>query len=176
MYHKIENLASKTVKFISLKEAKQYLRIEHELDDGLIENMLHMVCVAAENYLGLKLQENSWKMTIYNYLPYEIKFLHRPVTKIEQIKLIKSNGEESFLNIDQYHLNQASDRVSIKRQYMVQKAEIIYQTGYKLADLPSPIIQGMLEHLAIVYDFRGSDRALPMAAKSLYHPYKQLRF
>ena len=175
MNQEIEMLKNKPINFITLKEAKQYLRIDNENDDEMLAHMINIAALAAENYLGLKLQETSWKMTIYNHLPISIKFVNKPISKIEQVKFIRNNKEISYLLPDQYFLNNSKDMLSFKRLHLAQKTEITYHTGYNETSLPATIKQGMLEHLARLYDFRGSDHGLPLAAKSLYQPYKQMR-
>ncbi len=158
--------------FIELTKAKQYLRVEHDYDDEMIQDMLTIVLVAAENYIGLCLLPSSWCMTIYNHLPSVIKLLPGPIVKLEQFKLYRHNNEISYLSEKDYFLNKFAENIRLSNHYPIQKAEIIYHTGY--LNLPLPIKQGMLEHLAKLYDLRGGDQALPIAAKSLYQAYKRV--
>jgi uncharacterized phiE125 gp8 family phage protein len=139
----------------------------------MIQDMLDMAVIAAENYIGLVLQDSSWKMTIYDALPSRIKFIHAPVLKIEQIKLFNGNDEISYLSKDNYIFDQRAEALLIKKHYSIKKCEITYRVGYK--ELPAPIRQGILEHLVKLYDVRGGDQALPTSAKSLYQAYKRVR-
>ena len=66
--------------------------------------------------------------------------------------------------------------IYMRRSYIIEKLEIQYYTGYAEGRLPAPIRQGILEHLSRLYDLRGSDQTLPLSAKSLYQPYKKMRF
>ena len=172
MYQQIELLEQSKISLVTLKQAKQYLRVDAQYDDELIEEMLEVATVTAENYLGLNLKKSKWKMFFYDDLPSLIKLTHMPVMAIEQFKLYQHNGEVTLLNSGQYSLK--NDNVYIKSHHFIQRAEIIYQVGYK--KLPAPIKQGILEHLARLYDLRGSDQILPASAKSLYQAYKCVRF
>jgi uncharacterized phiE125 gp8 family phage protein len=175
MAQKIELLNKSNINFISLKHAKQYLRVDHVYDDEIIQDSLLMVLSVAENYLGLQLQESIWKMTIFNNLPNVIKLSYAPITKIEQFKLFRHNGEITYLNSDHYIFSNFSETLKIRQHYSMQKAEITYHSGYSPTNLPAPIKQGMLEHLARIYDLRGSDNSLPLSAKSMYQAYKRVR-
>lgn len=171
MQKKIEKLCSEEINFINLQQAKQYLRIDHQYDDKMIEEMLQVALIAAENYLGIYLQITHWKMTIFDYLPISIKFPYGPIIKIEQFKLYKHNQEE--LNVDNYYFDSNHESIILEKSYHMKKAEILYQLGYEI--IPSPIKQGILEHLAKLYDVRGGDVRIPLSAIAMYQSYKRVR-
>ena len=176
MQQKIELLKSGKASFITLIQAKKYLRVDHSYDDEMISEMLDIACVTAENYMGIKLKEASWKITIYGGLPSKIRLIHGPINKIEHFKIYRADDEMSYLSNDCYVIDQNNEFLYMRRSYIAEKCEIIYSTGYSQEQFPSPIKHGMLEHLAKLYDFRGGDQDLPLAAKSLYQPYKKMRF
>lgn len=173
MYNQIELLEMSKDNFITLTKAKQYLRIEHDLDNELIEEMLEIAIIAAENYIGLSLKKSLWKLVFCDDLPNQIKFKNNPVNKIISVNLYNANDERYELNEDDYIFNKVREELLFKRYYFIKKAEVIYEAGY--FELPLPIKQGVLEHLAKLYDLRGSDQALPISAKSLYQSYKRVR-
>jgi uncharacterized phiE125 gp8 family phage protein len=168
MHKNTQLLKANKTEFITLKKAKQYLRIDHELDDETITDMLEIVLVVAENYLRLKLQEACWKITIYDNLPYLIKLQNGPIVGIESFKIYKPGGEITHLLDHHFMFDQFAELIRIRQHYAIEKAEIIYHSGYSKLWLPAPIKQGMLEHLAKLYDLRGSDQGLPLSVKSLY--------
>ena len=176
MYQQVELLEMSKSNFITLNQAKQYLRIEHVHDDEMIQDMIEIALIAAENYIGLKLQESKWKITIYDDLPSVIKIANGPIAKLESFKITRHTGEVSYLSNEFYILDQFAENIKMRRHYSIQKTEITYQIGYENGQLPAPIKQGLLEHLAKLYDLRGSDQALPISAKSLYQAYKRVRF
>lgn len=175
MQHNIQLLEQSKESFIHLKRAKQYLRIDHHQDDETIADMIDIALCAAQSYLGMQLKFSLWKLTLYDYLPTVIKLPHPPIIKLESFKLYKHNQEELFLGSQYYSLNQFAEQIKLKTQFSMQRAEIIYRTGYESIWLPAPIRQGMLEHIAKMYDLRGDDQGMPLGAKSLYQPYKRVR-
>ncbi len=174
MYQTIELLKRAKPNFISLKAAKQYLRIDHLHDDEMIEELIEVAISAAADYTGLSLVESSLKIIIYDDLPSSIKLIHQPVSQIEQFKLCRHNGEIIYLSKEHYSLE--GENIKVKRHYAIERAEITYKVGYSKERLPVSIKQGMLEHLTKLYDLRGSDQTLPLAAKSMYQAYKRVRF
>ena len=156
---------------VSLKNTKQYLRIDHNHDDEIIKDMIDIATVSAENYIGIKIIKSDWKITIYDYLPSQINLIHNPVLSIKSFKIEKTNGETSYLLDNAYFINK--QKLILKHHYSTKKAEILYNCGF--AETPIPIKQGILEHVAKLYDLRGSDHSMPLAAKSLYQSYKIVR-
>jgi uncharacterized phiE125 gp8 family phage protein len=159
--------------FIPLKKAKQYLRIEHNIDDEIIEEMLEIAVIAAENYIGLSLKESTWKLIFYNNLPSKIRFKNGPVNKVISVKLYNIREQVNELSENDFYFNKAREELFFKTNHFIEKAEVIYRAGY--FELPAPIRQGILEHLVKLYDLRGSDQALPLSAKSLYQAYKRVK-
>lgn len=174
MHIEFSLLSNDQVSVVDLAKAKKYLSIQHNHDDEMINDMLEMATIAAENYIGLSLNKKSWKMTIYSDLPNIIKLRHGPIYKVHSFKLFTYGDKELCLDEGDYILDKVHEQIIINKHYRLKKAEVIYDTGY--IKLPAPISQGILEHLAKLYDFRGSDNALPISARSLYQPYKRVRF
>ncbi len=173
MYQKIELLSRNHNNFINLTVAKQYLRVDHSEDDELIQEMIDTVLNIAEDYLGKTLVIATWKTTIFNNFSETINILRSPLNNIIQFKIYKSNNEIIYLNDDCYFVDYQFEKIKILQPLSAAKIEITYQTGYET--LPLPLKQGMLEHLAKIYDLRGVDQAIPLSARSLYQPYKRVR-
>ena len=176
MCRNIERLKINKIEFISLELAKHYLRVDHNEDDVIIKEMLEIAVVVAENYLCINLNESSWKITIYEDLPFLIKLLNGPIVRVDSFKIYQNNGEILSLTDHHFMLDKYSEVIKIRQFHSIEKAEIIYHTGCNPSLLPSPIRQGVLEHLVKMYDLRGSDQGIPLSVKSIYQPYKKVRF
>ena len=176
MNFNIQLLESSNINFITLKQVKQYLRVDDDLDNELIEEMIKVALTHAEIYIGRNLKESTWQLSVYDQLPSRINLMYGPVSKLLKFKLYKPNGEMIYLTDYHYILNQFAEFIDMRVDISMQKCEIIYNTGYDLLTLPSPIKQGMLEHIAKLYDLRGSEKGLPLSAKSLYQAYRKVRF
>lgn len=175
MNQRIELLEKCKTKIITLKYAKQYLRIDHNYDDEIIVDMIDVAIESAENYLGRHIQKSKWRMTIYGSLPSFIKLLYGPVNCIEKFKLFRGDNEVYYLSSDKYFLDKDNETIHLKRYAFTKRIEIEYSNGFPEGQFPASIKQGILEHLARLYDSRGSDQTLPISSKSFYQPYKKVR-
>ncbi len=173
MNKKIELISQESKEVISLLRAKKFLRVEHSYDDDLIQEMLNIAVIAGENYLGMNLINQNWKMTFFNNLSRIVKFTQYPLLKINSIKLIKHNQEEVYLNQESYYINEHKSELILNREYCIKSAEINYIIGFK--DIPSLIIHAILEHLVKMYDLRGADQSLPFSARTIYQKYRRVR-
>ena len=65
---------------------------------------------------------------------------------------------------------------------LANAVEVTYVSGYGTAgtDVPNPLIVGMKEHIAYLYEHRGDAEpnlaTVPIIAKQLYQPYRVLNF
>lgn len=175
MNHKIELLEKSKNKIISLKYAKQYLRIDHSNDDEIITDMVDVATEMAANYIARNIQQSKWRMTIYSSLPSLIKLFYGPIIRIDKFKIFRGDNEVYYLNSDQYILDKDNETIHLKRYIFAKKIEIEYYNGFADGQLPASIKQGILEHLARLYDSRGSDQTMPLSSKNLYQPYKKVR-
>lgn len=174
MNRRIEVLEKSNNQIITLKYAKQYLRVDHDLDDEIIADMINVAIEMAENYIGKKIISSKLRMTIYGKLPFSLKLYYGPVSKINSIKIFREN-ESYYLSIDKFHLEEDGETLRINRHIISKQAEIEYYNGFDRKDFPASIRQGILEHLARIYDSRGTDQSLPNSSKNLYQAHKKIR-
>lgn len=175
MYPIYELVSKSKDSFIELGSLKKYLRVDHNYDDEYIIDLIDVALTSAENYLSLQLKETKWKVVYSDYVPITIKLKNGPVRKIESFKSISFANDTHFLERSFFTLDSSRDEIHLKNHLIINKAEITYLSGYNSITLPIPIKQGMLEHIAQMYDLRGQNQGLLLAAKSLYQPYKKVR-
>ncbi|MEK6733485.1 MAG: hypothetical protein AABY27_00030, partial [Pseudomonadota bacterium] len=114
----------------------------------------------------------KWKISIFKNIPDIIKLKHGPILKIEEFKLL-FNDNSINLSDEHYLLDKHSETIMLNRIYHAKRAEITYQAGYE--EIPASIKQGIIEHIAKLYDLRGENQSLPASVKSLYQPFKRVR-
>lgn len=170
---KFEIITVEKFDFISLDRIKKFLAIHHNHDDELLQDMLEIAVNAAENYIGSFLKNTLCKIEIYKFLYNEIEIPYSPIDKIVEIKLTRLNDTELFLKENDYILDSYNNKLKFYQAYIVKKAEIKFYLGFQ--KIPMPIIHGVLEHIAKLYDIRGEEKAIPLSAKSLYQSYKKVR-
>lgn len=75
-----------------------------------------------------------------------------------------------------YHLSAMEDAVHFASALLAYEVQITYVCGYGDAeDVPAAVRQGMLLHLATLYDDRMGGMQMPVAAVALYKPHRKVR-
>jgi uncharacterized phiE125 gp8 family phage protein len=161
---------------LSLAEAKLYLRVDGCAEDALIMDMIVAVREAAENYLHKSLMTQSWILVCEKYTPSVIRLPKGPVQSISSVKTRDPNGNESVVGTGLYHLSAIEGAVHVESPILAHEIRITYACGYGDAeDVPSPVRQGMLMHLAALYEDRLGGINLPTSTIAFYRPYRNVR-
>lgn len=163
---------------VTLAEAKLYLRVDSSDEDALIGDLIPAARVAAENWMKRSLMTQSWKLTFDYGIPDCVGLAMGPVNAITSVALVSRDTTTQTLDNGSYWLNAARTELMLDSMVMAFRVEIVYATGYgDAAAVPRPIKQGMLAHIAAMYERRGEDgiMALPEQAAALYMPFREVR-
>lgn len=163
---------------LTLAEAKLYLRIDNTHEDTLITDLIVAVRMIAESWLGRSLITQSWKLA-YDYgIPENVWLPMGPVSAITSLVIVNRDSTTQTVDSGAYWLNAAQNALMMVSMLIGFRIEITYGTGYgNAAALPRPIKQGLLTHLAAMYDSRGEsgEVALPEQTVALYMPFREVR-
>lgn len=161
---------------LNVEEAKLFLRVDGEAEDGLIGDMIVAVREIAEEYLQKSLMTQSWQMTLEGYAPSVIRLPRGPVQAITSVTAVDRLGSATTISDAIYHLGGARDTLHCESSVLGHEVRIVYVAGYGDAeDVPAAIRQGLRIHLAALYDDRLGGAEIPDAARALYHPYRIVR-
>jgi uncharacterized phiE125 gp8 family phage protein len=161
---------------LTLAEAKLFLRVDGSTEDSLITSMVSAVRIAAEQYLSRSLITQSWKLAYDDYLLSVTALPLGPVQSITSVTLVARDGSTTIVDSNTYYLSAKKDRLNFDATPFATRVEVVYAAGYgNAANVPEPIKQGMLQHLASLYTNRTASGAIPEIALSLYTPFKQVR-
>ncbi len=161
---------------LSLAEAKLFLRVDATADDMLIETLIAAVREAAEQHLRRSLITRTLKLTTDQLLESATVLPFGPVTAIESITAIAVDESSVLVDTDDYYLLAAEDRLHLTQPIYAHRIVVEYTAGYGESDIdvPAPLRQGMLLHLAALYDNREGEAGLPAAAAMLYAPFREI--
>ncbi len=158
---------------LMLAEAKQFLRIEHTTDDAVIERAIVAARHAAEEYLRVVLLEQtySYEFTqVSHILPLPVG----PAQSIAHIYAYTSEGASSTINAANYRLT--IDGFGVVFPHIPAVNSFAVEFTAWLVDVPAPVKQGMLHHIAAMLEQRGGSGAIPAQSRQLYQPYRRVRF
>jgi uncharacterized phiE125 gp8 family phage protein len=101
-----------------------------------------------------------------------------PVSAISSVTVYNRDGTSGVIDSSVYWLNAAHDTLDMAGVLGGARIEIVYIAGYgDAAAVPKPIKQGMLSHIAAMYDNRGDGNGavLPAQTVALYAPWREVR-
>ena len=161
---------------VTLSEAKLYLRIDTADEDSLLNNLIAAARMAAEDHLRKSLITQQWKLAFDDYAPENSALPRGPVQSVVSVKSIDRAGVETAIDSAAYTLNAAKNAVVFDGVVTGARVEIVYVAGYGNAagDVPMAIRQGLLAHIATLYDGREQGAGMPAAAVVFYEPYREV--
>ena len=163
---------------LTLSQAKLYLRVDHNDEDALITDLITAARMSAEAWLKKSLISQSWKLAYDDGISDSVPLPMPPVSAVTAVTLVNRDGSTASVDSDAYWLNAAKDTLMMDSALIAHRVEIAYDTGYgDASDVPLPIKQGMLCHIATLYEHRGEagEPALPEQALGLYMPFREVR-
>lgn len=172
----IELYQAPSVEPLSVDDVKQYLRIDGDSEDQTISTMISSARMAAEKYMKLSIISQKWKLTFNETTPDEVSLPYGPVTGIDSVKTIDENNVETVFASSNYYLTAGNLSIYFNEIPSDLKVQIIYNTGFSssAANVPALIKQGMLAHIAFMFDRKVFASELNSTAKNLYNFYRNI--
>jgi uncharacterized phiE125 gp8 family phage protein len=163
---------------VTLAQAKTYLRIDGTTEDTIITDMIVASRMTAENWLRRSLINQVWKLGYDDMLPESVYLPMGPVNSITSVTIINRDASTQAVNSTGYYLNTAKTALMFDSAPGGFHIEIVYNAGYSAdaSGVPMPIRQGMLSHIASMYDSRGEQEqnAIPEQTLSLFAPFREV--
>jgi uncharacterized phiE125 gp8 family phage protein len=163
---------------ITLAQAKTYLRVDVTTEDTVITDMIVAARMTAENWLRRSLINQVWKLAYDDLLPQTVYLPMGPVNSVTSVTVINRDASTQTVNSTSYYLNAAKTALMFDSTPSGFRIEIIYNSGYgsDASGVPAPIRQGMLSHIASMYESRGEQEqsAIPEQTLNLYAPFREV--
>ena len=161
---------------VSLAKVKEYLRINHDVEDALIAELISAATQGIERFLGQSIITQSYKITYNDNLPREVRLPYGPVQQIASVKAVDKAGVETVISSDAYYLDEAGNIV-FDACPVGHKIEVVYTTGYgDESQVPDDIITAMLSYITVMYEMRDDAVKIPPRALSALGAIREVRF
>lgn len=153
---------------ILLDDVKQFLRIDYDEDDFILQTMVSAAREYAETFTRRSIANKTYELTINSYVD-RISLANPPFVNIDTV--IDSNGE----TID-HKVIEEYERAIIAFNSFYETAKVTYQAGYDV--VPNTIKQAMLILISHFYENREtvivgtSVVKMPFSVESLLYPHK----
>jgi uncharacterized phiE125 gp8 family phage protein len=98
------------------------------------------------------------------------------VQSITSVTAYTRSEVATAISTDNYYLSAGNRNLMFNANVVSHRIEILYVTGYgdAASDVPNPIKQGMLAHIAAIYDGRAGGKAMPSQSRELYSAYRNV--
>ena len=161
---------------LTLAEAKLALRVDGSVEDGYITSLIKAARGVAEEYLWRSLITQTWQLQFDQYVPNVVLLPKGPVKSITSVKMIAQDWSETVVATGNYRLNAGKEQLIFSAAPIGIIIQIKYVAGYGDSTcIPYQIKQGMLMHIASMYENRSGDVELPRLTVDFYAPYKLVK-
>lgn len=158
---------------ITLSMVKTHLRLDHDIEDDLLDGLIRTSTAVVEAFLGLSLLEKVWiwreradtKGVVHAVLPMG------PLIEVESVSCLLPCGKKTGMR--RFHVDVFSKKPTVVC-YSHAPLEIIYRAGFGPLpkDVPAMIQHAILLFTATLYENRTGEVEIPEMIKNLLRPYK----
>ena len=161
---------------LTLAQAKNFLRVEHTADDDAITRAISVARYFAEHYLRLALLPQTWDYSKANPETCTLRLPFGPAQSITSVKLVAGDGTISIMNAANYRLSVDGFAVIFANVPTAENVVVrfVASTAATASDVPAPIVQGMLHHIAMMMETRDGAAPLPLQSVNCYHPFRRV--
>jgi hypothetical protein len=145
-----------TTELITKAQVKQRLKIEHEDEDTMIDELIKESRSLIENFCGISIGEQERVVTAELDREYYIPF--GPVSEIYSAEI---DGDES----DRYELDG-----NVFQPAVGGKWKLSYICGYTATTLPLGLKSAWMDMVGYLYENRG-DMSIPISIKQKLNPF-----
>lgn len=161
---------------LALDEVRAYLRIDHTEEDPLLESLIRTASEVAVDYMRRSLTEQQWRAVYHDNLEGEVRLPMGPVQRIDRVQLVTHDGVVVDVDEEDYDLCPQGRLLLVGGVLRAKYIEILYIAGFNgPLLLPHAIRQGLLLHVAMIYDGRASAARLPHKVRGWYEPFRAVR-
>lgn len=169
---------------VSLVDAKQFLRVEHDADDALIQALIAAARGAVELAARRVLVTQTWRIVLHRWPPSgRIAAPVNPLKTLEEVRLLDEDGAPTALDPQSFVLDTASAPGVIvfmpanvpEPGRALAGIELDVTAGYgDAADVPAPLVQAIRLLVARSYEQREAvaTDALPDTVAKLVAPFR----
>lgn len=191
----ITTVSNVEAEILSVAEVKNYLRIDHDSDNELIENLIKTARETIENFVKKSIALHTYKLTLdhqkFSYLSFEnsnvpVSFdgiIRIPLKRPPVIQILKFQVNERNIKMRDYKLEEINyDAFLVSSSIQADPANSVinieYKAGFEPDKVPYQIKLAALMLISNVYQarFSNSTSIFTQGIKNLLTPFVKLAF
>lgn len=144
---------------ITLAQAKLFLRVDHDDEDGLIEALVKAARLHVEEATGQRLMSQSWRVVLDEWPPGPVRVPLRPLTALVGARLRSASGESADIDVEGAAIDAMRGEIRLAERPRPQRPfagiEIDIEAGYAgPAEVPATLVQALRMIIAHWYEHR----------------------
>jgi hypothetical protein len=128
---------------------------------------------SAESFMGICLY-NKVVLVKIRKTAAVFKLKYPNIIEVKSVILSQSGKREEITN-DYGFCHLQLNQIHLNDQYQNRNIEIEYLAGFKDHQIPYPIKQGLIMHVALMYEHSEQNFALSSQIRDLYLPYRIMK-
>lgn len=173
----ITTTVAPTADVVTLAEAKNYLRVDYDEDDTLIDSLIDTAQTRLEQYAGVAMTPRTLRV-----VAYVDEFIELPYTPTNTISVVEYWDNENWVVMTAGDYKVLGE--TTKKVYMIANGQMEYRFTYTCgyATTPKGMKTALLKYVADLYEYRESsvEDSQPNAnittAYELMKPYKRINY
>lgn len=139
---------------IKLEEVKFYLKIDNNLEDNLLNDLILAAIKDCEEWSGIVLSKTTWSAIYKQNDKNKYCFIlpKKPVIKVIDVYGFYDNGIQSTISKNYYYL--LIDKITFRQKPIFNNVHINFETGY-VNEIPENLKITIFEHISDMYENRG---------------------
>ncbi|MDR3078718.1 MAG: hypothetical protein LBU15_01630 [Rickettsiales bacterium] len=153
---------------------KLFLKIDYSDEDESILRSFRTAIKQCELMIGRSLVEKKYQYSFYSAVGETVHLMYGPVTELESVHRVSSQGENILVSENDYFLDGVNDSLifrNVPRGF--HRLDVVYSA--KLTNITDDLKQGILFHTAKIFEDKLGYSPIPRASYSIYRRYKSTR-
>jgi len=159
---------------VDLLSIKNFLKVDFDNDDELIIKLAKTAMKQCETTINKTLIEKTYIYSLYDLETASILLPYSPIKSIIEIRVNTINDLSHIIQNSDYSLDDVGGILNFKdKPSNMYRIDIEYIAG--MVKINEELIQGLLMHIARMYEDRSGYSPIPLHALNIYSKYKQIR-
>lgn len=159
---------------LSIDEIKNFLRIDFDNDDKLLSKALNTATKQCELCISKTLNKKTYVYSTFNEVKEKICLQFEPIISIEKIEIVNTKNIKTVMNETNYIFDKVLNAVIFKNvPTNFFRLDITYKAGFEI--VTDDLKQGLLYHIAKLYEDKTGFYPIPKASNLIYKNYKKIK-
>lgn len=159
---------------LSLVEIKNFLRIDFDNDDQLLLKALNTATRQCELCISKTLNKKTYVYSTFNEIREKVFLQFAPILSIEKIETLNIKNIITVINESNYIFDNVLNAVIFKNiPTNIFRLDTTYKAGFEVVS--DDLKQGLLYHIAKLYEDKTGFYPIPKASNLIYKNYKKIK-